>query len=55
VALDGDRVVLQEDPLERSVGNTGTVIPGDSNQITGVESHGCIVPQGGGGFHQEEK
>ena len=55
MALDGDRVVLQEDPLERSVGGTGTVIPGDSNQITGVESHGCIVPQGGGGLHQEEK
>jgi hypothetical protein len=38
VALDGDRVVLQEDPLERSIGDTvsGTVIPGDSNKITSI-------------------
>jgi len=36
VALNGDRVVLQEDPLERGIRGTGTVIPGDSNQITGV-------------------
>ena len=49
-------MVLQEDPMERGIGGTvPVIIPGDSNKVTGMKSHGCIVPQGGGGFHQEEK